>query len=206
MSNKIAIIMKDKELIASFFKADKIVIFDKGECVWKRLSEVCIPDNMKTGAAGLRAGMVNIIKAMGDCRIVAGGKIVGVPYTELERYGFNIFEIDEYGDDVFDAILEDIEHDESKTALKEKIVKEARPVETSTPGVYYLDLVALQTECPEVSSKQAMKEFFESTPFVELQLVCNHIPPWLDGMCMDIKESKTADGKFRAIITKKQCR
>lgn len=206
MNNKIAIIMKDNDSVAAYFEAEKIVIFNKDDFVWEPVFEISMPADLKTSPAGMRAGTVKIIEALGDCRIIAGGGIVGVPYTEFERYGFYIFDISEYGHEMFEAILEDIENEDGEAALKKKIILEARPVETSTPGVYYLDLVALQTECPEVSSKQAMKEFFETTPFMELQLICNHIPPWLEGMGLDIKESKTAEGKIRAIITRKQCR
>ena len=205
MNTKIAVIMKEDDSIASFFETEKIVVFDKIDDSWERTLTIGVPTDLGSGAGELRAATLKIIEELGDCRIIAGGSIVGVPFTELDRFEFYIFEISEYGQDLFDEILADIEDDDEEATLKERIIMEARPVETATPGIYFLDLVALQTECPDVSSKQAMKEFFEKTPFIELDLLCNHIPPWLEGMGLNIIEKKTQDGKFRAVITKEQC-
>jgi hypothetical protein len=46
----------------------------------------------------------------------------------------------------------------------------ACPVETDTPGVFRLDLIRLQRERPDVSSKMALKDFLGTTPFYELHL------------------------------------
>ncbi len=205
MNGKIAILMKDPGSAASFFDADKISIFEKNDCGWELMSELSFPSDIKTEPSELRAATLRLIEDMGDCRVIAGAKISGVPYTELDRCGFSIFEIEDYGPGLFEAIAEDMENAGAEMSLNEKMISDARPIETSTPGVYYLDLVALQAERPEVSSKRAMKEFFETTPFVELHLVCGHIPQWLEDLPLDISKSETADGKIKAVISRKRC-
>lgn len=205
MKPDISVIMNDNEKITSFFEARKIAIYKCRGDVWERCRDLPVHVDRSIGREALRAETLRIIDLLGSCRIITGRGIRGVPYTEFDRRGFYIFEADDYSPYVFDGIAEDIESDIGEAALKEKIIRNACPVETSIPGVYFLDLVMLQMECPEVSSKQAMREFFEKTPFSELHLVCAHIPPWLEGMGLQIDSRRAENGSFRAVIRKKQC-
>jgi len=204
-NNIISVYMKEGGTMASYYEAEKISLFDRQRGVWQEISSFPVRLGHSADVQELLRETGRIIDRLGDCRIIAGKKLLGVPYAEFDRHGFFIFEISSFGPRVFNGILEDIEADREEADTKEKIIREARPVETSVAGVYYLDLVELQTDCPEVSSKQAMKEFFEKTPFIELHLICRHIPPWLENMGLDIQTQKTGDGNFKAKISKKQC-
>jgi hypothetical protein len=122
----------------------------------------------------------------------------------FDRAGLHIFEIGGISDGVFDGIVEDLRGADAAAAAKAAIVRDARPVETSTPGVYFLDLVALQKECPEVSSKKAMMDFLKDTPLLELRLVCKHIPPWIENSgSYNVRTVKDAGGVVEAVITRK---
>jgi hypothetical protein len=105
---------------------------------------------------------------------------------------------------VLDGIEADVLDSFTEQNIKEKIIKEARPVSTETEGIYYLDLVLLQTECPDVSSKKAMKDFFSNTPFLELHLICRHLPPWIEGDETLKIDAQPKDGNVYAII-RRQC-
>ena len=85
------------------------------------------------------------------------------------------------------------------------MVKNAGPVQTQTPGVYFLNLLELQKECPEISSKKALASFLSDTPFLELHLVCAHIPPWLIADSAHEKKIKKEEGGLYVTITKSQC-
>ncbi|HOV41162.1 MAG TPA: Fe-only nitrogenase accessory AnfO family protein, partial [Oscillospiraceae bacterium] len=69
---------------------------------------------------------------------------------------------------------------------------------------YYFDLAALQEKFPEISSKKALSQFFEETPFLELELVCTHLPPWIESLGYDITFKKQNE-KTVAVIKKKLC-
>jgi hypothetical protein len=99
--------------------------------------------------------------------------------------------------------MEELCNTDATIAAKKAIVKDAKPVETSTPGVYFLDLVALQKECPEVTSKMAMMDFLKNTPFMELHLVCKHIPPWIENSgTYKVQVTSDKAGAVQAIITR----
>ena len=128
--------------------------------------------------------------------------MLGIPFCVVDSFGFKIFSINELNNDCLDGIVEDIESSNMIEKMKKQIVENAMPVETETEGIFYLDLVLLQTECPEISSKKALKDFLNTTPFLELQLLCNHIPPWLENGEYEISSQKTPDKKTFATIRK----
>ncbi|WP_434084445.1 Fe-only nitrogenase accessory AnfO family protein [Lacrimispora xylanisolvens] len=47
--------------------------------------------------------------------------------------------------------------------------------------------------------------FLSNTPFLELQLVCAHIPPWLETDGSYEKKVGNGNGKVHITITRKQC-
>jgi hypothetical protein len=116
----------------------------------------------------------------------------------------HIFQIGEISDEIFDGVVEDLKSANAEAAAKEAIIRDAKPIETSTPGVYYLDLVALQRECPEVTSKKAMMDFLRDTPFMELRLVCKHIPPWIENSgAYNVQVAGNEAGNVLVVITRK---
>ena len=205
MNDFISVFLQDDNLLTSFFAATKIIVFKKSD-VWKEIKTINLPDTNSINPTKLRQHIASIIKELGDCKIIAGLELLGISYCVFDSYGFSIFSISELNDEVLDGIINDIKAENMEEYMKEEIIKNEKPVETEITGVYYLDLVMLQTECPEISSKKALKEFLSNTPFVELQLLCNHIPPWLENGDYDIIYRKTNEDKFLATITKKLCK
>ncbi len=59
------------------------------------------------------------------------------------------------------------------------------------------------TDEPALSSKKAMMNFFDTTPFLELKLICKHIPPWIENSGKYNIKSERHDDSFTAVITKK---
>jgi len=104
--------------------------------------------------------------------------------------------------EVLDGIVEDVLSGGADAA---RPVTEQGPAETGTPGVFRLDLAALQAAHPEMSSKRALRAFWEQKPFIELRLHCDHIPPWIEPLGFRIVSERAADGKLDAVITHKTC-
>lgn len=200
---KIALYLQDGHSIVSFSKANMLLIYEK-ETEWRSIRTIPIDFSDAGNLSALRSGVRALITQLGDCSIIAGKSLTGIAYAEFDKAGFSIFDIDSVQPDTFDGILRDVAQSDQKLHRKEEMIRQARPVETATPGIYFLDLAALQTECPEISSKKALTDFLNSTPFLELHLVCRHLPPWLENAPLDIKTSNSGE-QVTAVITKKQC-
>ncbi len=200
--NKIAIYMKDDEFLNSFFESNRVLIFSRKDGVWIQTESVdyCITAQMPIGEIRRRAR--TLTELLGDCRVIAGLEMLGIPFSVFDMAGYHIFTVTEINSTIFEEILADIENGDAQNRMREEIIKNAKPVETDVPGMYFLDLILLQTECPEISSKKALRDFLESTPFLELKLICKHLPPWLE---LDPKihvELVSATEPVTAIITK----
>lgn len=201
--NRIAIFMKDGAIVESLSSANTIVVFERKDTKWINIGEHYVNLSIDLTAPMLRAEIRRVAEKLGDCRICAGLQISGVIYRELDRMGFSIFEIPQCSGEILDHILRDIEEERASGDIIAGSVD--KPVQTDMPGVYYFDLQRLQAEKPEISSKQALKDFLETVPFYELHLVCAHIPPWINDGIYDICDEQTGDNRIIATIKKKQC-
>ncbi|MCX7657312.1 MAG: hypothetical protein N2Z57_01420 [Oscillospiraceae bacterium] len=198
MNKAVSIIMKDCNVSNSFFEANRILVFLKGESGWTVSKEIPMDFKNFKNLASLRTELVSLSKKLGECGIIAGKEISGLPFTVFDSLGFHIFFISELNDCCLDGMLEDVNQNNKNKEIPQK------PIETSTPGKYYFDLAALQEKFPEISSKKALRQFFEEIPFLELELVCAHLPPWIESLDYDITFKKQNE-KTIAIIKKKSC-
>jgi len=200
---KIAVFTDKESGLCEFFNAGKFLIYEKRTDKWTVTGEAEFEKIIPSNPAQTRKMTEKLLPLLDGCDIIAGGTLVGIPYSVFDMAGKHIFQINGVNDGVLDGIVNDIENADIQRNLKEKIIKEARPVETATPGVYSLDLIALQTECPEVTSKKAMADFLENTPFLELRLICKHIPPWIENSGKYDIQAQNKNGAVIAVITRK---
>ncbi len=199
MNGQIAVVLSPQGE-PSLLNEDCVVkVFTKQGARWA--AERQLPVQLATGDAPavVRDKLKGLILALGGCKVIAGSSISGLAYNILTRMGFYIFEISKVTEDVLDGIAEDV-----RTEGTPKEVPPVRPFpsETETAGVYWLDLIALQTVSPGISSKKALKPFFESTPFVCLELLCSHLPPWLENEQGLKIQTFAEEGRVRAVITR----
>ncbi len=203
VSPKISVIMKDALGVASLSMPITIVVFEKKNALWFEKDRHYVNVEAGGGLGAMRLEIAKLIGSLGDCRIAAGSDITGVLYRELDRHGFSIFEIEDCSPETLDGILCDI--DEANLFAGNLHDTPTKPVETETPGIYHLDLMRLQRDFPEMTSKEALREFLDTTPFYELRLVCQHIPPWLEIAPYEIT-SEQGGLAVHATIRKKQCK
>jgi hypothetical protein len=202
--NKIAVFTNNDSKLCEFFDATRVLIFERGADGWKSAGQKDFEKIPRANLALTRQKTEALLPLIDGCDVVAGGTLVGIPFTVFDRAGRHIFEIGELNDGVLDGIVEEICSANAEAAAKEAIIRDAKPVETSTPGVYFLDLIALQKECPEISSKQAMMDFLKDTPLLELRLVCKHVPPWIENSgAYNVQVVKNENGAVEAVITRR---
>jgi hypothetical protein len=202
MALRIAVFMKDEGVPASSPPFITVIVFEKTDGLWNEINRyyVNLPTDMHIES--LRIEIRKTLDLLGDCRVAAGSAMSGVFFRELDSRGFSIFETASFSPETLDGILEDISDELQSLETTQNIP--TKPIETETPGIYQLDLVRLQGVYPEMTSKLALRDFLESTPFYELKLICAHLPPWLEGGPYDISW-ETAGETLLATIRKKHC-
>lgn len=201
MNAKIAIFNYDNFNTNSDTTVLKVIIFERDSALWKETDECYVNLSPASDIGAVRRALDALLERLGDCRIAAGPCISGILFRELDKRGFYIFETSVFTPETLDGILGDIEKSDGAPNGAEV---PAQPVETETPGVYQMDLIKLQETHPEITSKQALRDFIETTPFYELRLVCAHVPPWLESGPYDIT-AESVGGSMLAAVRKKQC-
>ncbi|MTK07364.1 MAG: hypothetical protein F8N38_09790 [Hungatella sp.] len=201
---KIAVISKDQELVP-FLYCNLVEIFEKEGAQWQSVRTASFSPITGNTIEKLRKETESIMTLAEDAKAVLCRELSGIPFSVFNQKGYCIFCSEKADQDTLDGMIKDIEESDEKRRRKEEMIQNAGPVETQTPGIYSLDLVQLQTECPEISSKKALLPFLSNTPFLELQLVCAHIPPWLETDNSYEKKVWNGNGKVHITITRKQC-
>ncbi|NNJ33231.1 Fe-only nitrogenase accessory AnfO family protein [Lacrimispora defluvii] len=201
---KIAVFSKDQELVP-FQSCNRVEIFEKDGAQWKAVRTASFSPITGNTMEKLRRETQAIMTLAEDAKAVLCRELSGIPFSVFNQKGYCIFCSEKADQDTLDGMIKDIEESDEKRRRKEEMIQNAGPVETQTPGIYFLDLVQLQAECPEVSSKKALLPFLSNTPFLELQLVCAHIPPWLETADSYEKKVCNGNGKVHLTITRKQC-
>ena len=214
MIKKIATIVNDSKIITSFQEGTTIIIYYKDIESWKVQNEISYSLNSNISLSDIRDYIRTVILRLEDCKIIIGKTISGLPYNILDRMGFEIFEVESISDSlsISDFLLEDIYsevqgYENKKDAFLLKVP--TSPQQTAIPGVYFLNLIELQEKHPEISSKRALQDFFTSTPFYKLQLICSHVPPWFETFFptkkLTFSTEELENNKYQVTIYKKVC-
>lgn len=201
---KIAVFSKDQELVP-FSECDQVEMLQKEGALWQTAGTAFFSPIKGNTVLELRKETEAVLMHIKDTNAILCKEISGIPFSVFNQRGFCIFCADQADPDTLDGMIKDIEESNEKQKRKEEMIKNAGPVETDTPGIFFLDLLELQKECPEVSSKKALLPFLSDTPFLELHLICAHMPPWLEMNDSYEKKVIPKEGKVMVTVTKKQC-
>ncbi len=126
----------------------------------------------------MRLKVAELLEFMGNCRILVARSAHGALYFELEKAGISVWEISGRPDDFLGQVWNDEEKEPERTA---QAVGFDIPVpEQRAPGYFFVSIRDIQGKRPEVSSKQVLMEFIRRGGFSVLEVICDHVPPWIE--------------------------
>ena len=199
MKKQIIVTLNRTGVLVPFANTEHFVLFEKRQADWHPADEWEYKPG-HTDAAAIRETISTMASRFEDCRIIVSQKVLGIPYQMLDKTGFSIFEVDTVSDRLLDDIVKDVSQSQ---AIADQ--PPAEPQSSHGDGHYYFDLVRLQRAYPEISSKRALMGFMSSADFVSLELICDHLPPWMEDVMsargLQYKHNKEADGSSRYVIT-----
>ena len=205
MSQKIVLSVDDQENLCSFMKAHYLKLLKQTkENQWQ--SEDLIPLNLTVeNTEELRANTKEAISMIQNCNILVSQGITGIPYYVFDKMGYAIFEATSYDNNLLNEIILEVE--KNREELKEDSLLPRQPIEI-TDGNYFLDFFLLEKKHPELTTKQVLLPFFDTTPFMSLSIRISHLPPWLEfgeyAQKFDIM-TKNLDEAIMVILSPKSC-
>jgi Fe-only nitrogenase accessory protein AnfO len=185
--DQIAVLLNKNSEIAALEDFTELVVFDKHEMEWLVVKSISTSIDFLQDLSSLRQNLQQLAMQLGDCKIIVGRTISGIGYRIFDKMGFDIFEIAAFIPAILDKIVLDVKNSLASNTDENSLLNNDSPVETNIPGIYFLDLIAVQKRNPQISSKKMLQPFLNKTPFVRLDIVCGHIPPWIEKLAEDKK-------------------
>lgn len=156
-----------------------VVVYRRERGTW--MAERRLPFALETegGLAGLRTRTGELVGFLGECRTLVAQSASGALFFGLEKAGCRVYEIAGSPSEFLNTVWQDAKEElEAKAPLPAGADIPA-PLEIA-PGKFYLSIREIQGKRPEVSSKQVLRPFVQHGAFFELEIICDHVPPWLE--------------------------
>ncbi|MFZ5648635.1 MAG: Fe-only nitrogenase accessory AnfO family protein [Bacillota bacterium] len=176
MPAEIAVHVGESGETASLQQKGKIRVYRKCRGKWDVSREKDFYMEKDLGIKDLRGKVGEIPEFLSECKVLVALNVVGIPYFELEKYGVSIWEFEGSPHQFLDYILEKEEEDRQS---RERTNVNPFPVEISS-GCYSVSIKEIQEKNTGFTSKQALLPFLRKGGFFSLEVICNHIPPWLE--------------------------
>jgi Fe-only nitrogenase accessory protein AnfO len=208
MAKEIAVFIGADGRTATLNEQGKIVVFTKWSQKWQLTREQDFTLDGNWDLRAMRQKMGEILAFLGDCKIFVGQSVSGLPYFELEKGQISVWEQEGLPVDFLDSLWS--AEAESKIDLENQRVRASVPVPIDLgKGCYRISLQDIQQNNSGITSKQVLLPFLSQGKFYQLEVLCSHIPPWLE-MELAHKQfsgvvEKLAANQMKVLITHQPC-
>lgn len=207
MPKEIAAYIDKNGQTTSLYEEGRVVIYQRNLGQWQVLRAKSFSLGEVFNMKALREQMNDVIEFLGPCKTFVGLSVSGIPYFALEKSQCSVWEFTGNPVDFLDYILAK-EEEESKAEIKPTAFVPPAPVETFN-GCYRISIKEIQEKNLGVTSKQVLMPFIRQGKYYSLEVLCNHVPPWLENeILMQNLESRVETiGKndIKLILQKKCC-
>jgi Fe-only nitrogenase accessory protein AnfO len=208
MAKEIAVFIGADGRTATLYEPGKIVVFTKWSQKWQLAREQALSLAGDRDLRGMRQKMSEILAFLGDCKIFVGQSVTGLPYFELEKGQVSVWEFEGLPLDFLDYVW--AKEDEAKINL----VNQAEVAGVSAPidlgnGCFRVSIQDIQNNNSGITSKQILLPLLSQGKFYQLEVLCSHLPPWLE---MELGNNrfvgtveKLAANQIKVLITHQPC-
>jgi Fe-only nitrogenase accessory protein AnfO len=157
-----------------------LVVFRRERRIWlrNRVQEVSL--DPAAGLAGMRKTVAALAGFLGSCKTIVAKSASGALFFELEKARCSVWEIAGAPYEFLDQVWHDEKEEQELAAHPLSAGADIpAPLEIS-PGKFSISIKEIQGKRPELSSKQVLRPFVRQGGFVELEIVCDHVPPWIE--------------------------
>jgi Fe-only nitrogenase accessory protein AnfO len=185
-----------------------VVIFRRTHGVWKRQRTFPFSLGPEKGLQGLRRKVAELGTFLGECRTFVARSANGAIYFELERAHCHVWEIAGSPEEFLDSVCLEVKKNEERDACTPPATANAGipvPLETA-PGKFTLSITEIQRKRSGMSSKQVLQQFIRRAGFTELEIICEHVPPWIsveaEFLGLRVETGNSAPHEVRVLLKK----
>ncbi len=189
---EIAVMVDEQGKTSGLEQDGTLRIYSKTDGEWSIVREKKYYIQNITNAALLRECICEIGKWMMESRILIVNRIRGIHYIAFEEHQISMLEIKGLPEDFLDDVRDCLRHQRTgkEVPLEHNAIYEAQP------GIYYTDLREVMKGNTSYSSKQILLPFIKNREFKSLEILCEHVPKWLEKNLTELKLMLTVE-KFK---------
>ncbi|MFA5222551.1 MAG: Fe-only nitrogenase accessory AnfO family protein [Methanoregula sp.] len=177
--SEIAVITGNDGTTIPLSEPGTVVVFRRIQGTWQNQRMLPFSLEQESSLSGLRHKMAELIGFLGDCRTVVAQSASGAVFFELEKARCSVWEIAGLPEEFLDSVWRDAKEEADAAAPPAEGATIPTPRETA-PGRFTISIKEIQGKRPEVSSKQVLQQFIRRGAFCELEIFCDHLPPWIE--------------------------
>jgi len=155
-----------------------VAVYRKVRGTWEKDREMVFAIEPAGGLRDLRNKVEELKILLRDCRVFVAKSASGALFFELEKARFSVWEIGGTPAEFLDRVWMDEKTEQTAASLPLDTGIPA-PIETS-PGNFTISIREIQGKRPEISSKQVLQDFVRKGAFTQLDILCDHLPPWME--------------------------
>lgn len=155
----------------------EIVVYRRTETGWNEDRRMNVALGQCQNLSEMRQMIAGVIRFLDGCRIFMAGTAGGALSFELQKARCSVWEIEGSPADSLESILEEEEREQAAPAPD--VLTIPGPEEIS-PGEYFISIKEVQGKMPGVTSKQVLAQFIADGNFRMLEVLCDHVPPWIE--------------------------
>lgn len=179
IAHEIATMLGTDDLTTSLGEPGRVVIFRRRVGIWERDREMeFAPDQCKS-LREMREKMADLLTFLQECRIFVAQSASGALFFELEKARCQVWEIAGTPDEYLNYVWEQEEEERAEAAAEPAPTGVPTPVEL-IPGHFSISIKDIQVKTPEITSKQVLQQFIRQKEFASLEIICDHVPPWIE--------------------------
>lgn len=178
MAKDVGVFVNHTGVTASLYEEGKICVYRRQQGVWKIIREQVFGLEKSRGMREMRSKIAEALDFLADCKIFVALSVVGLPYFEMEKAHISVWEFEGNPLDFLDYIISQ-EKAAQEQDRHQGIYEVPVPVERSN-GYYSISIKDIQENNTGITSKQVLLPFIRKGGFYELEIICSHVPPWLE--------------------------
>lgn len=179
MAREIAVFLDNQGRAGAVGESGLVRVYRRRQKAWAAEREMAFALTGEGGLKGLRRQLAGLLDFLGECRVFVARAITGVPYYELEKAGFNVWEQSGEPQSFLEEVWAGEEREKAANSAPSAPSVPLGPVELA-PGHYFISLKEIQSRNAGITTKQVLLPFLRRSGFASLEVVCEHLPPWLE--------------------------
>jgi len=184
MRVNIAVAVEPNGSTTSLYEPGRILVYQKEQGNWLVVQELQYDLEQDKGVRHMRQKVDEVVRFVAaKSQVFVGLSVIGIPYFELEKAGLSIWEFEGQPEEFLDYIITKEEEAQiARDQIQPIVIPEPQEI---APGRYGISLKEIQENNSGVTTKQVLLPFVQKGAFNNLEILCNHVPPWLEAMAME---------------------